>query len=136
MRTLEIPREAWRPALDTFTAIHAGWLVSLEILDPAIGAQPEIENLPLLGVSVEHPEGEGDITISAGRPDTPNITHTIHAPSRVDIERRDDGAVVALQIEAADGTKAILRFLTAALPETVDGLTRLPAPSKPAARTE
>lgn len=134
MRTVEIPREAWRSALDTFTTMHTGWLVSLEILDPSIGAQPEIDNLPLLGVSTERAETGGAITISAGRPDTPNITHAIHAPSRVHIERREDGADIALQIESADGTRAILRFRVAALPETVDGVTPPLASTTPAAR--
>ena len=122
MRTDEIPREAWTSTLDAFTATHAGWLVSLDVLDPAIGAQPEIDDLPLLGVSADRAGAEAAITISAGRPDTGHISHSIHAPLRVHIERREDGADVALQIESADGAKSILRFRVAALPETVDGV--------------
>ena len=34
----------------------------------------------------------------------------------------DEGVQSALQIEPADGTQTILRFRTAALPETADGI--------------
>jgi hypothetical protein len=47
MQTVEIPREAWARALTEFTAIHEGWLVSLDVLGPTIGAQAEINNLGL-----------------------------------------------------------------------------------------
>jgi hypothetical protein len=122
MRTVEIPRKAWTSTLDTFNAIHEGWLVSLDVLNATIGAQPEIDNLPLVGVTVEPGDHDGAITISAGSAAAGYVTHLIQAPSHVHIERRDDGADVALQIESADGTRAILRFRAAALPETVDGV--------------
>lgn len=124
MQTVEIPRPAWTSMLDNFSEIHAGWLVSLDVLGAAIGAQPEVSNLPLLGVSAETSGANDAITISAGRSAAEHVTHTIHAPARVYIERREDGADVALQIEAEDGTRSILRFRTAALPETVDGIPR------------
>lgn len=124
MRTVEIPREAWAQTLNEFTAIHEGWLVSLDVLDPAIGAQPEIDNLPLLGVSADRVDRGGTIMISAACSVGEHITHTIHGATRLYIERREDGADVALQIESADGVKTILRFRAAALPETLDGVVR------------
>ena len=57
MRTVEIPRAEWAQRLNEFTAIHEGWLVSLDVLDPEIGAQPEIRNLPLLGISADRIAG-------------------------------------------------------------------------------
>ena len=124
MQTVEIPRKAWAQTLNEFTAIHEGWLVSLDVLGPTIGAQPEINNLPLLGVSADRADRDGTIMISAARSVGDHITHTIHAATRVYIERREDGADVALQIESADGTKTILRFRAVALPETLDGIVR------------
>ena len=64
MRTVEIPREAWVEQLNEFTAIHEGWLVSLDVLGPEIGAQPEIVNLPLLGVSADRIDHDGAIAVS------------------------------------------------------------------------
>jgi hypothetical protein len=122
MRTVEIPREAWTTTLDEFSALHEGWLVSIDVLDSTVGAQPEVDNLPLLGLSADRADSGGAITISAGSSAAGHMTHTIHVPTRLLIERREDGADVALQIESADGAKAILRFRVAALPETVDGI--------------
>lgn len=126
MRTLEIDREHWIEALSDFSAIHEGWLVSLDVLSPAIGAQLEIRECPLLGVTVEPHDGEHRITIAAARTAADHITHVIDAPTRIWLERTDRGADAALQIESADGVTRILRFRAAVLPETVDGVARLP----------
>ena len=104
--------------------MHEGWLVSVDVLAAAIGAQPEVHDLPLVGVSVERGNGAGTITISAARSGVGQITHTIHSPTRVWIERTEQGADAALQVESAEGTTTILRFRTAALPETVDGVAK------------
>lgn len=125
LSTIEIPRDEWTHTLNEFNAIHDGWLVSLDILSAAIGAQPEITNLPLVGVTFEA-DNRGTMTVTAARSAAGHITHTIQAPSHVWIERTDAGADVALAVESADGTKMILRFKTAALPETVDGIARQP----------
>jgi Family of unknown function (DUF5335) len=121
MRTTEIPRADWSRVLAEFSAAHDGWLVSLDILSPDIGAQPDITDLPLVGVTFEDIRA-GTMTISAGRSAVAEITHTIQAPNHVWVERTDAGADAALAIESADGAKTILRLRTAALPETVDGI--------------
>jgi hypothetical protein len=104
--------------------MHDGWLVSIDILAPTLGAQPEVRELPLVGVVAETGTKGGLITISAARSDGSQITHAIQKPTRVRIERTSDGADVAMQIESAEGTTTILRLTTAAHPETVDGLPR------------
>ena len=124
MQTFEIPREAWVHRLNEFTTIHEGWLVSLDVLGPEIGAQPEIDNLPLPGVSADRVDHDGTIAVSVARSATEHFAHIIHAVTRIYIERTDDGADAALQIESVDGTKTIVRFRAAALPETVDGIVR------------
>jgi hypothetical protein len=122
MRTTEIPRADWSRVLAEFSAAHDGWLVSLDILSPDLGAQPDIIDLPLVGVTFENIRA-GTVTISAGRSAEAEVTHSIRAPSHIWIERTDAGADAALATESADGTKTILRLRTAALPETVDGIT-------------
>ena len=64
------------------------------------------------------------ITIAAARADGEQITHIIHAPTRVQIEQTNEGADVALQIQAGDGTASILRFRTVAVADSVDGMPR------------
>jgi len=122
MQTVEIPREGWVQRLNEFTSIHAGWLVSLDVLGPDLGAQHEINNLPLLGVYVDRTDHDRTIEVSVGRLSGEHLTHMIAAATRIYIERTDDGADAALQVESADGTKTILRFRATALPETVDGI--------------
>lgn len=124
MKTLEIPREAWIHRLDEFTIVHEGWLVSLDVLGPEIGAQPAIDNLPLLGVSADPIDHDGTIAVSVARSATEHFTHIMHDVTRIYVERTDDGADAALQIESVDGSRTIVRFRATALPETVDGITR------------
>ena len=122
MVTIDIPRDGWRDALDEFTIVHDGWLVSLDVLNSDLGAQPEIEYMPLLGVSADRIDDDGTITISVARSKSAHFTHVIHQPTRLLVERTDVGADAALRIDAADGTTTIVRFRSAPLPETVDGL--------------
>ena len=124
MQTVAIPRADWRATLDEFSTSHEGWRVSLELLDQDIGVQPEIDDLPLRGVTAEVGERDSTITISAEAKNREQVTHVIHGPAAVRLERNDLGADVALEIESRDHAKAILRFTAPALPETVDGAPR------------
>jgi hypothetical protein len=122
MQTVEVPRKDWAATLNEFTAIHDGWLVSLDVLGADLGAQTEINNLPLLGVSGDHIDHDGTVAVSVARSAKDHVTHIVDAVKRIYIERTDDGADQALQLESADGTRTILRFRVAVLPETVDGI--------------
>ena len=121
MRTIEIPRKEWSGRLDEFSRMHEGWLVSLDIMAESIGVQPEFRQLPLVGVTAEPRDG-GTISIAVAEPAGDHLTHTIVLPAHVYIAETEAGADAALEIESADGTKAVLQFRTAALPETVDGV--------------
>jgi hypothetical protein len=122
MRTIELPHNEWSRALDEFSAAHEGSPVSLDLLSQALGAQPEILNLPLLGVTAESTSRGTDIMIAAARSADDHITHRIPSATCVRLERTDDGADVALQVEAADGTVAILQFKPATRSERLDGV--------------
>jgi len=124
MQTVVIPRADWRATLDEFSSCHEGWRVSLELLTPELGAQHEIEDLPLRGVAAEVGAKDSTITIAAGSKGLDQVTHVIHEPTRVQLEKNDAGADMALEIESSDQEKAILRFMTPALTETVDGVPR------------
>ena len=114
MRTVEVPQRDWARALDEFSALHEGTLVSVDVLAPALGVQSQIRELPLRGVTAESgPEGPA-IMISAARADGEHVTHLIASPTHVRIERTNEGTDIALQIESDEGTAAILRFKTAA----------------------
>jgi Family of unknown function (DUF5335) len=122
MQTIEIPREHWAHGLDQFTTIHEGWLVSLDVLGPEIGALPQVDSLPLLGISADRSHHDDTIAVSVGRSGTDQLTHIVHGVTHIFVERTDEGADAALQIQSADGTTTIMRFRVAARPETVDGV--------------
>jgi len=108
MQTVEIAAKDWSRALDEFSAIHEGALVSLQLLAPDLGAQTEVRDMPLLGITAEADPGGATIAIAAARSHGDLITHVVHSPTHVRIERTNDGVDVALQVESAEGTVAIL----------------------------
>ena len=124
MQTIEILPPVWPQACDAFSAAHEGWLISIDVLASDLGAQPQVRDLPLVGIVAELRGGDSTITISVVGPSgAEQLTHTVHAPTRVRIERTDEGADVAMQIESAEQT-TIVRFRTPARPETVDGIVK------------
>ena len=124
MQTFEIPRKAWAERLNEFTAVHDGWLVSIDVLSPEMGAQRQVDKLPLLGISADRVDHDGTVAVSVAQSGAGHLTHVIHDVTRICLEQTADGADAALEIESADGTKTIVRFWVAALPETVDGVVR------------
>ncbi len=122
METFEIPRWAWAERLNQFSAVHDGWLVSVDVLSPDLGAQQQVDNLPLLGISADRLDHDGSVAISVARSGGGHFTHIIHEVKRVYVERTDAGADAALQIESGERVKTIIRLRVAALPETVDGV--------------
>ena len=124
MQTVEIPRQSWTRQLDEFSAVHEGWLVTLEILTPDLGARPEIVDLPLVGVSLDRGGHNDTIVVTVARTPTEHHSHPIRSATRVFIESADDGPAAALEVESADGSKTILRFRSTPRPETVDGIVR------------
>ena len=123
METKEIPRDQWRSFFDVFSRQHEGWLATLEIFGPEIGAQQEAWQLPLAGVTFESRGSEPEtITIDLGKTPEDHVSHTISQPVHVWLEQTTEGANAALEIESADETKALLRFRSSMPPEMVDGV--------------
>ncbi|HVC21194.1 MAG TPA: DUF5335 family protein [Vicinamibacterales bacterium] len=125
MKSQVIPLSQWRQYLDSFSRQYDGWLVSMEVDSPEIGAQPEIDNLPLEGISADTVSTrDATIGIVAGRVTDGRLTHTIVHATGLAVEETESGVKVALQVTAADGTTTILRFRSPSRPETVDGVVR------------
>ena len=123
MQTQEIPRHEWNSFFDSFSRQHEGWLATLEVLGSDVGAQEEAHELPLEGVSVASETKKAEsISISLGRTAEDHISHTITKPEHVWLEKTDDGADAALEIESADDSKTLLRFRSPVPPEFVDGV--------------
>lgn len=108
MQTTIIPREQWRMRLNKLSQAFEGWLVSLDLIDRSDGELREFRQMPLVGVTAE-PDA---ITIAVAEVTGDHITHIIRSPTRVLLDKTDTGANAALQVESADGQKAVLRFRT------------------------
>jgi hypothetical protein len=119
--TREIKREEWADFFDGFSRRHEDWLVTIELLDPKLGDQIEVENHALRGIVAERRRDPEVIEIFTENREKQSTTNVVEKPTRVWIEESAEGAEAALEIEAQDGAKTLLRFRSAALPETVDG---------------
>lgn len=123
MSTIEIPRAEWTAFLDSFSRQHQGWLATVEVIGPELGAQIEIHELPLNGVSFEEKGSDQDtILIDVSQAELTHATHTVSAPRHMRLLQTEEGAHKALELESADGLKTIVRFRSAVLPEMVDGV--------------
>ena len=109
MQTYEIPREQWPAAVTSFGEDHLRWRVSVSVLGADIGAQPEVNDMPLEGLSVEPSDQGGSVLIFVERSIGEHLTHVIKDPVHIRVEEGDGGRH-AMQIEAADGTKTIATF--------------------------
>jgi hypothetical protein len=106
MQTRTITPPQWRPALDSLSRVYQGSSATLEILDPDLGAQFEIEETPLLGISVDPSGIQLDFETHNGE----HLLHRIAHPKSVLIDEDDDGQVVAIQFEADDDPRNVLRL--------------------------
>ncbi len=119
----EIPREDWVSFFDGFSKQHEGWIVSLEVTDANGQRRVEARDLPLQGVAANLKHGgEDTISIILARRTDDLVTHNIAQTTRVGLNRNAEGADEGLELDSATGEKALLRFRSPALPETVDGI--------------
>jgi hypothetical protein len=121
MATREIPRDQWLEFLDGFSTRHDGWQVTVEVLGSDIGAQVEVRNLPLRGVSADVKGRLDRLEISAGTRDN-HVTHVIEEPVQLFVKQNESGADEALEIVTKDGIVTLLRFRSAVRAESVDGI--------------
>ncbi len=111
MRSQQIPREAWPMFFKNLSLRQEGWEVSLEVLGPDIGDQMEERHMFLAGLAVELSKNASRpdrITMMFGESAGSHLTHTVTAPTQVDLQQTDLGVDSALQIKSADGITSLL----------------------------
>ena len=123
MKTKEIPKNEWSEFFDGLSREHEGWIVTVEILGPEIGAQVEVRDTALEGITDEWDEVKGNtIMIMTGAEPEGHMTHSITHPASVSLKQTDEGADAALAIKSNDGTTTLLRFRAAVPAELVDAV--------------
>jgi uncharacterized protein DUF5335 len=106
MQTRTIPPDRYKTFFDSLSRIYQGSSATLEFVAEDLGAQHEIDDQPLSGVSYDK---SGLELHFVGR-DGSHLTHRIERPKRVQLEEGDDGLVEALEIESDGDPRAIVRF--------------------------
>lgn len=122
MPVREIPRDDWVMFLESFSRLHDGWLITIDVLG-APDERLKARESALKSITADlRNQGEDSISILAR--DTPHdeVTHIIKAPSHVRLMEMETGAHEGLQIESKSGQTAIVRFRSPMLPELVDGI--------------
>ena len=113
MKTRQIPREEWTRFFDNLSRKQEGLEATLEVFSPDIGNQVEERHMFLAGLTAEvTDEGDGSdkIEIMMGGSPSGHLTHTITAPTEVDLQQTDLGIDSVLQIKSADGTTSLLHL--------------------------
>lgn len=107
--TREIPREGWDTFFSRFSDEHETQFVAVEVMGRDIGAQIESRQLLLSGISRGDQDGES-LALMFDSVNGEHLTHMVNKPTRVWVQQAPDNTDGALEIEAADGTRTLLRF--------------------------
>jgi hypothetical protein len=119
----EIKRDEWKKFFDTLSKRRYEWKTEIEILSPNIGDQTLNVALPFNGITLEGAGPQTSLDISVGENTEMHQTHVIVNPTRVAFLASEDDRGDVVNIEEADGTKTLIRFV-----EPIDllvGFTRI-----------
>jgi hypothetical protein len=107
MPTIHVERSDWRRFLDDFSRRHTSRVVTLEVLDAAIGAQISCERLPLEGLSLDEEGLAIDLCIGDRTDD--HVDRSISRPTGIYVKQSDEGFDQVLEIET-NSQKFLLYF--------------------------
>lgn len=102
MKTREIEREGWQEFFDQVSKSVQGKQIKIEVDSLALGAQVEVDNLSLKGLTYDKKD---DLFIIS----TDEIEHFIPTPQQIFVT---DGliGIDSLKVQSADGTEQIISF--------------------------
>lgn len=111
MQSFEIPDDQWIGFFDRFSREHAGWPITIELLDQQLGPQRIAEELPLQGISFDV-SGTRPSSIEVGAGDSPdaNVTHVIDLPLHIRMADDPGAGAGTIQIEPARGAATLVHF--------------------------
>ena len=113
METQPLPLPEWGTFLDDISRQFDQGLVSVTVSGNGMSDAPVITSLPLMGIQFNTKGSDsGSITIMAGTDPDTAISHTIPAPTQIQVAREADGTVAAIQIDAPDPAQTQIHFLS------------------------
>lgn len=119
MTIRSVERPEWGDLFDSFSRMHRGWLVDLELCDPSVGERSVAQGLPLCGISLADSGGEVEVSLSTR--DGGLLLHNVERPVRVSLRQSEAGADEALELESR-GQVTLLRIRSPMHPIEVDGV--------------
>ena len=111
-RTETLNRSWWRSALAQLTADHEGAHVTIEVLDPVVGHQHEVERLPFSYIDYDPRDDVVIVAVGGSSPQYPVVLrHMVWHPIEVDIavEEVSEPAVRTVEL---DGTATLVIFFS------------------------
>lgn len=110
-RMKEVSKRDWVRFLDDFTRDYQGCRVRVEVQDPESGPMVEALDLPLQGAAADHRRGAMGVAVIVGDEVTPALTRIVRDARRLRVEVTPAGNIAALEIDAGDGSKTLVRLL-------------------------
>lgn len=104
MQNLKLEQQDWSSILGYISRLEDSHKVTIEIIREDLGAQKEVENVTLHGISYDE-KGGGLIAIRAGA-----VEHMIHHPARIEIAHAGMD-LICLEVVASDKTRHLITFL-------------------------
>ncbi len=99
----EIPESEWAAALDAFTRRNAGRLATLEVDDPAIGAQPQQRDIPFLGAAFDHHDRRIELMLGEMDDKSRHLTRGIEDVRHLDLLKDSTGRDWVLRVAHGSG---------------------------------
>lgn len=102
MQSRDIPIEQWPSFFNRFSRLHERALVSVNVSAPEVGSIDAVRDQPFAGISSEGDE----LIVHVG----PHLNHRILHVDAVHLTQTDEGADAAIDIDAMDGIRTVVRF--------------------------
>lgn len=116
MRTRHVPSTEWRATLDDLSRSFSGALVSLEVVGGEVGAEEEVCNQPLRGITSDR----SGVTVAIEKAGGFHLNRRIAHPRTLRIVDSTEGSLIAVEIEDSGGVQNLVRFLSPARAEVFD----------------
>jgi hypothetical protein len=127
-RTVDIPPDEWTAFFDRLSERYRGHIVAIEASGSESESRFQLQDVPLDSVSLVLQDHKEAIAIVVREHTLKHTMHTVDVPVRVVYEEAG-GVAKSLHLESEDGATTIVRFSSAAVPETVQAQT-MPQPDR------
>jgi nucleotide-binding universal stress UspA family protein len=101
--THRIEAAEWAEKLEEFTRRNSGRPVTIEVIDPDLGAQLVSCSVPLLGVDFDQRDSCIHLMLGVDTPDGRHVTRTVHGATAVQVLRTQEGRDLMLRIAHGRG---------------------------------